>query len=154
MEGGQSVASTKHRQELALVLLNEAGATEFLQFAERVGVERWPEAEIDELSEASPWHVAILTLEGVVPLGGDAVHMQGCHPDLLDCQCPRAPEVRLTTVEPWKRIGLTVVVRKVDLGPVEGLAEVVTVVAGWRWGLVEGAGTVNDATDCTDVLGR
>jgi hypothetical protein len=91
--------------------------------------------------------------------------MQECHPDLLSRQCPRAPEVRLTTIEPWKQIGLTVVARKVDLGPVEGLTEVVTVVVGRRWGLAEGAlvctpdastgaRTVNGATDCTGVLGR
>jgi hypothetical protein len=91
--------------------------------------------------------------------------MQGCHLDLLGRQCPRAPEERLTTVEPWKRIRLTIIARKIDLGPVEGLAKVVAVVVGRRWGLAEGAlvgtlgasvgaRTVNGAIDCTGVLGR
>jgi hypothetical protein len=54
MDGGQAVTTTKQRQEQVLVLLDGVGVTEFLQFVERVGAEKWLEAEIDELSEASP----------------------------------------------------------------------------------------------------
>ena len=85
--------------------------------------------EVDEVGEARPRHHVVFFLQLVVPVGGNTIQMQGCHLDLFARWCPGPPEEGLAFVEPRKGIRQTIIVVKLELGPVCRVAVLFAVVA-------------------------
>jgi len=112
----QTITAAQQREELLLVLLDRSGAVQVLEFGEPVGADGRAETQVDEVGETRPRDDVVVPLDGVVPLGRDAVEVQRGEPHLLHLQGAHAPEVGLALGEPREWIGLTIVLGEGDLG--------------------------------------
>ena len=77
---GEIIIAEQQRKELLLVLLDQPGAVQVLQFGEPVGTDGRAETQIDEVGEAHPRYDAVVPLDGVVPLSRDAIEVQRGEP--------------------------------------------------------------------------
>lgn len=78
----EAVTAGQEGKEVTLVVLHRPSPLQRLDLIDGVEVERWPEAEVDELDEARPRNKAEVALHLLVPISSGAVQVQVRHPHL------------------------------------------------------------------------
>jgi hypothetical protein len=81
---GQSLATAKEGEKLALVVGDEARAPQLDQLTQSIAPERWPKSLIDQPDEVIARRSALVMLQQGIPLHCVACHIEGCKEHFAD----------------------------------------------------------------------
>lgn len=105
---GELLGAGQQGFEAVLILGHGAGAFAGHEFAQRVGTNQRPEAQVEKLRKMAPGQRAFLGLDLDVPELSAAFEIVRGHPDLLLGCDPLLMDVGFTPVEESQRIGLAI----------------------------------------------
>jgi hypothetical protein len=113
LERCHAVTAAQECKKLAMVCLSSSCASEIVGHV--IGAKERSKPHVHKLREPSPQQQPDITFKSIVPLGLDALRVQGCHPHPLLLCCSHAAEVGATLVESWQGISLTIVGGEINL---------------------------------------